>query len=133
MITFAGLFCIGTALGRTCLGLDTAQAKRYIPLIIPIYVAIYFYILTLTLNVKNILLSVFLMVSTFTYIKSVNHKEAEYYYNNKTAWKQCYLNNFNVDYCNQVIGFKPHPSNERMEKVMLFLNKNKLNIFRVYD
>jgi hypothetical protein len=48
LMSFSLLFVVGTAVGRVCLGVEAAYASRYVPYLIPAWLALYFHILSLS-------------------------------------------------------------------------------------
>jgi len=131
LISYGLLFCLVTAVGRVCTGLHLAQVSRYTTLLIPIFLAVYFHLISL----KNTRTSSFFLVS-FLLISSLGslplgiiENVASKTYIAKENWKSCYLQNYEIEGCNQVTGFEIYPYNEQLPDKLEYLKNNRLNLF----
>lgn len=137
MAVYSMLFSASTAIGRACLGLPAgALPSRYTTLLIPAFLAMYFYALTVqpsALRVATLALLAVFFTRGLVYI----HQRTEYsgspswYANGKRAWVTCYKRTEDIGYCDSATGFKIHPDAERtrLKQKLDFLKRNKLNLF----
>jgi hypothetical protein len=137
MLAFSLLFSASTAIGRACLGLpEGAHPSRYTTLLIPAFLAMYFYAVTVqprTLRFIALALLALFLTRGLVYI----HQQTEYsgspswYANGKRAWVNCYQGTGDIGYCDSATGFKIHPDAERtrLKQKLDFLKRNKLNLF----
>jgi len=135
MVGYDLLYCLNTAVGRVCFGLPAAQASRYITLLIPVFLAGYFYLLTLNRrSVQRTLLLAYFSVVFFGFLVfHVDDKRMDdHFIQGKAAWKSCYLETGSIDYCDQSTGFKVYPVSERtqLQRKLDYLKEHRLNLFR---
>jgi hypothetical protein len=131
LITYSALFCINTTIGRICTGLPRAQVSRYVTLLIPAFLALYFHLIT----IKTSKLSV-LILATFMVMASVGSLPlgvveglASQVHDSKASWKSCYLQTHDTNTCDQMTNFKIYPAGELLADRMEYLKKNHLNLF----
>lgn len=132
LIGYSLLFCLFTAVGRTPLGLQQAQVSRYLTLLIPAFLAIYFYLQTIR-NVKfrQLFLSAYFIISI---VGSLPIKMIETLplknYNDKINWKTCYLQYEDVNRCDQLTRFHIYPvNNNDLQNKLSYLKEHHLNLF----
>lgn len=125
------LFAANTAIGRVCLGLPApAQSSRYTTLLIPAFLAMYFYALRVGSKKARELLFVLLallLIPGHIHLPS----SAAFYANRKTAWADCYQRSENIGACDAQTAFKiyPYPERTHLQQKLEYLKKNKLNLF----
>lgn len=110
LLGYSLLFAVDCAIGRVCLGLPVAaQASRYVTLMIPAFLAGYFWLVSLP---KSTWRSAALIVFVISLVPVSLHisEEVHWYARVKTTWSKCYLQNENIQYCEQVAGFQIYPS-----------------------
>lgn len=132
---FTLLFCVNTAYGRMCGGLNTASASRYLIYLEPAILGFYFFLLSLRQGaVRRFLLSGFLMavVAASFYLDRGGMGFSK---NVKQGWKTCYLQTENIEQCNKVVGF-PIYSNSlqqtqrtHLREKLEYLKKTKQNLY----
>lgn len=132
LLGYSFLFCFNAAIGRSCLGLSAAQSSRYIPLLIPAFLALYFYLLRLHIKgrLPMVVLSIYVvLLSAGSLPLGIIDKAIMPYYSAKANWKACYVRYQNVRYCNEVTGFQPYPNADVLESELRYFKTQQLNIF----
>lgn len=134
LISFSLLFAVNAAVGRICGGLGTAQTSRYMPLLIPGFLGIYFTIQDLPkrvwLNLANSLL-----VVLFIFLPALKFKTFNDVMNNfthvKKSWAVCYVKEENIEVCNQKAGnvIYPAPEATNLKEKLDLLKEKKYNLF----
>jgi len=131
LLAYVMVFSISTAAGRLCLGLPAAaQVSRYTTLMIPAFLAIYYYLLSLPANgARNLALLMFVIVllpGSLTMPRS-----ARRFPEGKRAWVSCFTLTGNAAYCNGTTGFPiyPNPQTTGLEQKLNFLREHHLNLF----
>jgi hypothetical protein len=126
------LFSLNAAIGRVCLGLpDAAQAPRYSTLLIPAYLGIYFYLLSVSRSqVRNFALALFLisiLPGGAVIPNYAGHKLAD----GKRAWAACFLRAHDVSSCDQTTRFTVYPQPEQtgLRQKLEFLEERRLSFF----
>ncbi len=133
LLSFSLFFAANAAVGRVCQGLpEAAQFSRYMALLVPAYLAIYFHLLTWRKNAfRAALLTVFAIALIPGTLRMPNGFSPRIVSDGKQAWKTCILQIGNIDYCDQATGFPIYPDPRRthlLEKLQ-FLQKNRLNLY----
>jgi len=128
------LFCFSTAIGRICLGLGGAQSSRYMTLLIPVFLGLYFHFVSIRGRGKRHgLIAVYTMLLIFgSFLAPLKDKPSlAWYSNGKQAWKRCYLENENIEECDRAVEFKIYPVAEgtHLKEKLDYLKKNKLNLY----
>jgi hypothetical protein len=113
LASFSFLFASTTAVGRVCLGFDTANASRYVPYILPGLLAIYLVIRTSTerSRLARGLMPVLLLGCVLTETSRVKNAtaEAEAYFTFKSRWRNCYLTRHDISMCDSFAGHAVYP------------------------
>jgi hypothetical protein len=132
LVGYSLLFSFSASVGRVCLGLpEAAQPSRYSTLLVPAYVGIYFFLLSLPMKaLQRIALGMFLilLLPTGLFVPIwAGHKLAD----GKRAWVACYLRTQSIKYCDQNTGFPvyPRPGQTDLQGKLDFLRRNHLNLF----
>lgn len=128
------LFCLNAAVGRICLGLDTAHASRYVPYLIPGFLALYFCLLSWKgQRLRPILLAIFVLVlfAGSTTLREADVRALTGLREGKQRWKTCYLQTQNVDQCDASVGFLiyPDPAATHLDEKLEYLRAHKLNLY----
>lgn len=133
LLGFTLVFQANAALGRVCQGMpEAAQFSRYMGLLVPGYLAIYFHLLTWRRSVAR---TSALMLLILAFIPGTLRIPAGYspqiVHDGKQAWRACILQYGVIDYCDRVTGFPVHPNPRRTRLVekLQFLQKNQLNLY----
>lgn len=125
------LFAINTAAGRACLGLPAAaQQSRYTTLMIPAFLAMNFFLLSLPQGSRrNIALWTFVAALIAGSLKPPLH--AHDLADGKRAWAACYLRTENIAYCDQATHFLiyPDPARTGLQQKLDYLKQHRLNLF----
>lgn len=134
LLGYSLLFCLTTAIGRVCLGMDTAQASRYLPYSMLGFLGLYFHLLTThTSKLRNSVLALFLLGSGFAAIHLTKTDQGTVYWlsHGKSDWKNCYLRAEDIQACDRTTGFKiySNPAATRLKQKLEYLKANKLNLY----
>jgi hypothetical protein len=131
---FSLLFTINAAVGRICLGMEAAHAARYIPYLTTGFLGVYFLLLSVRRDWTRWalvgLFTVVLAAGAVPFSQSQAHGLAAIQVR-KQAWKECYLEKENVDYCNSRTGFRiyPFPAATHLQEKLEFLKSHHLNLY----
>jgi hypothetical protein len=132
LLGYGLVYAVSAAVGRVCLGLpDAAQAPRYSTLLIPAFLALYFFLLSLPAGMPaRIALVSFLLVilpGGVFMADFAGHKLAD----GKRAWAACYLRTGDIAQCDRETGFPvyPHPELNGMREKLEYLRRNHLSFF----
>lgn len=133
LLSYSLLFSIDCAIGRVCLGLPkAAQSSRYVTHMIPAFLAMYFWVVSLSPGKQRKLVSIVFVILLVPAALLTPHG-ARRYADYKRTWSQCYLHTNNIQYCDRVTGFSIYPEygperSELAEKLE-FLRQHKLSFF----
>jgi len=134
LTTFTLIFCATTAIGRIQLGLPSAQSSRYITNMIPGFLGIYLWIISLPAGVlRRILLAVTvagLIAASFP-LRAVDFNTLKWYTEVKTKWKAVYLKTEDIEMATRAAKFPiyPIPENTFLKQKLEYLKKEKLNLY----
>ncbi len=131
LLGFSLTFSAATAVGRVCLGPEAARASRYLTLLIPAFLGIYFSILTIRNDGKRVVLAGIFVLVLLPGCVHRNHKEIEDFSALKQNWKQCYLAHEDIRFCDAETNFQLYPCPEciQMKEKLEFLKRNRLNLY----
>ena len=131
LLGFSLTFSAATAVGRVCLGPEGARASRYLTLLIPAFLGIYFSILTIRNDRKRAVLAGIFILLVLPSCVHRNHKEIEDLSALKQNWKQCYLAHEDIRFCDAKANFQLYPCPEciQMKERLEFLKRNRLNLY----
>ncbi len=131
LLGYSLLFAANTAIGRVCLGLPApAQSSRYATLLIPAFLAIYFYLLTVqSKKLRGVALILFVVVLIPGHVRLA--PRATRFAEGKRAWAACYKRTEDIGACDSATAFKiyPFPERTRLKQKLDYLKENKLNLF----
>jgi hypothetical protein len=131
LLGFSLTVSAATAVGRVCLGPEGARASRYLTLLIPAFLGIYFSILAIRNDRKRVALAgIFILLLLPSCVRR-SHKEIEDFSALKQNWKQCYLAHEDIRFCDAEANFQLHPCPEciQMKEKLEFLKRNRLNLY----
>jgi len=131
LISFSLLFSANTAIGRRCLGLpQAAQASRYVTLMIPAFLAMYFFLLSWKSGYRNLVLLLFVPLLVFASVPKTD-STTHWYADGKHAWAECYKKSGDIHACDQTTQFAIYPVPERtnLQQKLDFLRQHHLNLF----
>lgn len=131
LLGYSLLYAANTSVGRVCLGLPApAQSSRYTTLLIPAFLAIYFYLLAVpSKKVRDAAMIVLAMVLIPGHVHL--SARATLFADGKRAWSSCYKQTEDIAACDSARKFKIYPDAERtrLKQKLDYLKKNKLNLF----
>jgi hypothetical protein len=131
---FAFLFASSTAVGRVCLGLDSANATRYIPYILPGVLALYLVLRTAAdaSPVAYALLPVLLVLCIAKENDEYSRNEAVTYAGFKQRWRACYLAMHDIETCDTLAGHAiyPAPRATDLQHKLDWLEERGLSLFQ---
>jgi hypothetical protein len=131
LIGYSLLYAASTAVGRVCLGLpETAQSSRYATLLIPAFLGLYYYLLSLssgTLRRAALALFVMAVIPGCLRVPWYFHL----FVDQKRAWAACYVQTESIASCDQATHFRIHPDPQRagLQEKLDYLKQRRLNLF----
>jgi hypothetical protein len=133
LLSFSLLFAANAAVGRVCIGMpESAQYSRYMGLLVPAFLGIYFHLLTWRKGtLRTAALAVFVVALVPGTVRMPSGYSPQLVKDGKQAWKTCILQTGTVDDCDRATGFPVHPDPRRthlLEKLQ-FLQQNGLNLY----
>jgi len=135
LLGYGLLYSASAAFGRVCLGIQAGADSRYVTLMIPAFLALYFFLLS-TPRTRVVLLTtaVFLCMVAFSAIPlpaAMHPGSLLWFYEGKRAWAECYARTSNLQYCNDSTGFRVHPDPVAtgLQQKLDFLEGHRLNLF----
>ncbi len=131
MTTFCLLFCLSTAYGRLCLGIEHAQSSRYVIYLNLGLLGLYFALLGISNTIARNALVVILGVSLLGTIEPGKQMRREMagWPNVKQQWKNCYLAIGDMRECNRYAQIYPEPENTHLQEKLDFLKRTRQNLF----
>jgi len=131
---YAMLFCINTAIGRICLGIDAGQAPRYMAYLITGFLALYLTLLEMRKNVRrNLMMGSFLAFIAWCglHLNEMDWLTARNRAHDQRAWRECYLKRESVEECDAITGSKiyPWPQATHLQEKLQFLKQRHLNLY----
>jgi hypothetical protein len=131
LLAYSLLLSANTAVGRVCLGIPAgAQSSRYATLLIPAFLGMYFYLLTVEFaRLRHILLALLIVIVIPGHVHiSVG---AQWFVNGKRAWAACYKQMGDIGFCDSTTGFPvyPVPERTRLKQKLDYLKEHRLNLF----
>jgi len=131
---FALVFASSSAVGRICLGFDSANASRYIPYVLPGLLAQYLVIRRYSPRspVAYALLPVFLIACISKEGNRRSADEATDYFKYKQRWRECYLSMHDIDACDAWAGHPvyPRPEATRLQQKLDWLEARRYSLFQ---
>jgi hypothetical protein len=132
LLSYSLLFGFNTAIGRVCLGMDTADSSRYVPYMVMGLLGIYFHLLTLDkTTARNVVLVGCVAVSAIAglYLTEPDQRLIAWYSNGKREWRACYLQTESIEDCNTTTNFQVYPWPDILREKLAYLKRNKLNLY----
>jgi hypothetical protein len=131
LLGFSLTFSAATAVGRVCLGPEGARASRYLTMLIPAFLGMYFSILTIRSDRKRAVLAGIFVLLLLPSCVHRYHKEIENFSALKRNWKQCYLAHEDIQFCDAETKWQLFPCPEciHMKEKLEFLKRNRLNLY----
>jgi hypothetical protein len=131
LLGFSLLFATNAAVGRLCLGIEQALSSRYSTLLIPAFLAIYFFLLSkLWYGARNIVLALWVILLLPAAL-TIARREIRYYSDGKRHWANCYVRTGDINHCDESTNFKIYPTPEatHLQQKLDYLKANHLNLF----
>jgi hypothetical protein len=131
LLGYSLLFSAVAPIGRLCLGMSAAFASRYITLLIPAFLAIYFYLLSRPWRGKrNLVLALWVLLLLPAALRKP-WQDIRWYSSGKRDWANCYVRTENIHYCDQSANFWVHPYPEQidLQQKLDYLKQHRLNLF----
>lgn len=133
LIAFCLIFMLGTAYGRSCLGMGFAMMPRYVTYTVLGFYGLYLFSLSISRKRMRALLATTLCLLALLSSVRMNRYDAEtaaYISNGKRAWRDCYLQRHDAQRCDAVTGFQIYPEySAEFQRKLDFLERNQLNLF----
>lgn len=135
LFTFSFLFSVSTSLGRVGLGVDSGNTSRYLTLMIPLYLGIYFCLVRIKdQKLKNILIPFILVCFVFASSQNnfMNYRDAALRKEKLANWSTCYFENNDYYYCDKTLNMQTFHSPDKINLPgkLEYLKENRLNLFR---
>ena len=132
LTSYTLIYAAAAAIGRVCMGMEAAQSSRNMTLLIPGFLGIYFHLLGWKPGrMARIAMAILLLVLLPGCVQR-NHKEIEGFSAMKTAWKNCYLANQNIAYCDAKTHLQlyPNPDAIHLSEKLSYLKAQHLNLYQ---
>ena len=131
LLGYVMLFTAFTAVGRVCLGIPGgAQPSRYTTFLIPAFLAMYFYLLSIPpAPLRRIALGLFVILLVPNSLRV--SPDVHWFADGKRAWAACYLQTEDIGHCDQVTHFPiyPKPEETDLKQKLEYLKERHLNLF----
>ena len=130
LIGYGLVFAANAAYGRACFGLFFALSSRYVIFLVPAFLGLYFYCLTLQPPRIRVLTTSVLLLAALP--ASIYLDPAWFLFPRKKAeWKACYKRIENIRQCDDIVGFKIYPSPEvtHLEEKLQYLKQARQNLY----
>ena len=128
--TFSLLFAVAAALGRACLGMPAAaQSYRYVGLLVPGFVAVYFHLCSIPSPRKKVILLMILLIAVVPpALRNHADRDTE---RGKRAWVTCLLQSQSAQQCQQSSGLVlyPDPARTHLQEKLDYLRSNRLSLY----
>lgn len=134
LLGYVILFCLNTAYGRLCLGLQSAASSRYTEYVVLGFLGLYLSALSTRSRNLRAFLVIFLLVLSLFSARRLNRIDAgglEAMSNGKRAWRQCYLAGHDIRECDAFSHFNIHPNAgaTHLQEKLDFLEQRRLNLY----
>jgi hypothetical protein len=133
LVVYCLLFCMNTAYGRSCLGVESAQNSRYIIYMGMGLLGLYFYCLMIRETPAGVLFLTLMAIALIATVPIRDEDEITMtaYRTLKQRWKQCYLEISDINQCNRLAGFSIYPDPERthLKAKLDYLKQTKQNLY----
>ena len=134
LMAFTVAFAAATAVGRVCTGIVAADSSRYIPYVLPGFLAVY---LVLRCGLPSgraqlVALGLFLSICLGKEASARSRREAAHESSLKRAWHDCYLAVHDITTCNANAGRPVYPSPEAtdLQRKLDWLEVRGYNLFQ---
>jgi len=132
LLGFTLIYALNTAVGRVCLGVPAAAKGNYMGLLVPAFLALYFFLLSLRPSTRRSIALAFFVLALLPNSLRMRRNRVEMF--QKNAWKNCYLQSEDIERCNRATNFSPYPE-EAIEAAGIkqkldYLKRHRLSLFR---
>lgn len=129
LIAYSLIFLFNTAIGRVCVGVETARSARYMPYLAPSILALFLHF-NIKLS-KRLILLLFLGLLIGLGLGKKNTQTMANIASAKRAWKKSYLNYENIEKADTQSNFLiyPDPVATKLKTKLEYLKKNQLNLY----
>ncbi len=130
LTTYSLLYVVNLSIGRIEFGLYISQSSRYMTYLVPSLIGVYYYLNTLDIRKRTILISLFMLLMLVSlYSSKYNVMLMKHWHDNKTQWKEAYLKYEDVNIADSISNFTVYPNSEKIIKTLNYLKKNNLNLY----
>jgi hypothetical protein len=141
LLGYSLMFSASAAVGRVCLGMQAAAAGNYATLLIPAFLAMYFYLLSRSwLSKRELVLGLFIAFLVPGAVRKAHG--VDQFADAKRAWAACYVRTEDIRYCEQVASksllagtlpdhfqIHPDPEGSGLRQKLDYLKQHRLNLF----
>src|SRR5262245_5763262 len=134
LVGFTGLFALNTSLGRVCTGLATAGTSRYVPYVVPGWLAV---VIAARCWARptvrwSLVGAVLILIAVRTLNTRGDEAMGQHFADGKRRWAECYRHRHEIQDCDRETAFpgSPNPAWTRMQEMLDFLEARHLNLFR---
>jgi hypothetical protein len=134
LLAFSLLFAGFAGFGRACFSVDDAYRSRYVTLLLPAYLALYFSILGIErARLRNSVVAAFVLTVGVCELRPKPNDvfTAAAALRGRSAWALCYVEHEDVRLCNRKTRFLVHPEPQRtqLRERLRFLRERQLNLY----
>ena len=133
LIAFCLIFLLGTAYGRLCLGMGFAMMPRYVTYTVLGFYGLYLFSLSISQKRLRAFLTTTLCLLALLSSVRMNRYDAELakqISNGKRAWRDCYLQQHDVQRCDALTNFQIYPEyTQELQRKLDSLERSHLNLF----
>jgi hypothetical protein len=134
LLGFTTIFALGTALGRVCFGVGTASTSRYVPYVVPGWVAV---LIIVRLWVKGperwaLVTALLIFAAIRAFQTGAEDRMGREFAEGKGRWAECYRERGDIEECDLAAGFRvyPDPAATGLKAKLNLLKERRLNLFR---
>jgi hypothetical protein len=136
LLGFTCLFALNTTLGRVCTGFETAGTSRYVPYVVPGWIAV---VIAVRCWVHRpvvrwgLLGTVLILITVRTLNVRGDEAMGNHFAEGKRRWVACYRQRHDLRACDLETSFPLHPTPAatRMQEKLDYLEARRLNLFRL--
>jgi len=135
LVSFSLLFDAGMVVGRLSLGVGFAANSRYVPLLSPAFVGLYFNLRSWTLVrwrcAMLVLLAIPFAISAVR-PRAVDQRTMQWFHDVKAKWKEAYVETDRFDIATRYAGFPihPQPAKTHINEKLRYLKEHQLNLYK---
>ena len=132
---FSLLFVASAAVGRICLGFDQAMASRYVPYVLPLFVAGWLETAALAQARPRLRLPAGAAAAAMIILQLSIPSDCaavRWFSDGKSRWRACYLRSADERRCNAETGFRVYPEEGTLQvrEMLDYLRVHRLNLYR---